>query len=77
MMEQDKIYEVLENSNLKEDFDKIFNDVMNEFNIDNWYDLLESDKMSIVEDRIAEKFGSDIFSTEDYIAWYDLMCWEL
>ncbi len=53
---------------MAERFEEIFEEVMDEMNME-WYELYDSEDFEIVENRIAEEFGEEIFETEEYHDW--------
>jgi hypothetical protein len=59
-------------------FEEIFETVMDELNINAWYELFDSNRFGIVEERIREYFGvEDEFDVEGYDDWYNTMCEDL
>ena len=51
-------------------FEEIFENVMDELNIDAWYDLYDDVAFQIVEDRIADRFEvSDPYTIDGYADW--------
>lgn len=59
-------------------FDAIFEAVMDELELDGWWELFDSEQFELVEVRIAEEFGvEDADEVEGFIAWYNEMAWDL
>ncbi len=59
-------------------FESIFESVMDELNISAWYELFDSDRFEIVEERIRECFGvEDEFEIDEYDDWYNTMVMDL
>ena len=54
-------------------FEEIFEAVMNELAICNWWELFDSGDFEVVEERICDRFGV----TEGFIEWNNEMCDEL
>lgn len=59
-------------------FESIFEQVMDEMGITEWYVLFDSSNFEIVEGRIRERFGvEDEFEIDEYDDWYNTMCMDL
>ena len=58
---------------MKDMFDKVFEEVMNEKNINDWYVLYDSDDFDEVIDRISKLLGYDCWENEEFGEWeYDM-----
>ena len=59
-------------------FERVFDEVMTELNINNWWELYDSDNFEIVEKRIAENLGiEDAYDNEEFRKWETEMYWDL
>lgn len=59
---------------MTEMFERVFEEVMDELNLNAWYELYDSEKFSIVENRIAEKLGiTDPYENEEFCNWENEM----
>ena len=59
-------------------FEEIFEAVMNELAICNWWELFDSGDFEVVEERICDRFGvTDPTEVEGFIEWNNEMCDEL
>jgi hypothetical protein len=47
-------------------FEEIFEEVMIENEIEEWYELFDSDDFEIVEERIVKELGKEILKSEEY-----------
>lgn len=62
---------------MRERFDEIFGEVMEELGLDEWYELFDSDDFEKVQMRIVDEFGMSILEMDDYIEWAEEMAEEL
>lgn len=58
-------------------FEEVFEKVMDELNISNWWELFDSDSFSIVEERISHILGYDCWDCREFVNWYNDMCMDL
>lgn len=59
-------------------FEEIFEAVMNELAICDWWELFDSEDFEVVEERICDRFGvTDPAEVEGFIEWNNMMCDEL
>lgn len=59
-------------------FEEIFEAVMSELRIRDWYVLFDSNDFEVVEERICDHFGvDDPAEVEGFIEWNNMMCDEL
>ena len=59
-------------------FDEVFEEVMTEMGITEWYVLFDSEEFDEVERRIAERCGvEDVTEVEGFTEWYDEMAMDL
>jgi hypothetical protein len=65
---------------MTEMFEKIFEEVMTEMNINSWYELYDSEKFEIVRERIAKAMNitiEELDENTEYNKWDEEMYWEL
>jgi hypothetical protein len=65
---------------MTEMFEKIFEEVMTEMNINSWYELYDSEKFEIVRERIAKAMNitiEELDENAEYNKWDEEMYWEL
>ena len=65
---------------MTEMFEKIFEEVMTEMNINSWYELYDSEKFEIVRERIAKAMNitiEELDENAEYNEWDEEMYWEL
>ena len=65
---------------MTEMFEKIFEEVMTEMNINSWYELYDSEKFEVVRERIAEAMNitiEELDENAEYNKWDEEMYWEL
>ena len=58
-------------------FDEVFESVMDELQINEWYVLFDSDNFEIVEQRISECLGYDCWECDEFVGWYHEMAEDL
>lgn len=58
-------------------FEEIFEEVMIENEIEEWYELFDSDDFEIVEERIVKELGKEILKSEEYNNWIEIMALDL
>ena len=59
-------------------FDKVFEEVMTEMGITEWYVLFDSEEFDEVERRICEAYGvSEATEVEGFTEWYNEMAMDL
>ena len=59
-------------------FEEIFEAVMGELGISDWWALFDSEDFEVVEERICDRFGvTDSAEVEGFIEWNNMMCDEL
>lgn len=59
-------------------FESIFEEVMNELNISNWWELADSNSFEIVENRVAEALGiTEAYESSEFCEWANEMAAEL
>lgn len=58
-------------------FDDVFEEVMDELEISDWWELFDDRRFEIVEERITERLGHDCWEDEDFLAWNRSMGEEL
>ena len=65
-----------EENTMRADFEEVFEEVMEMFNMD-WWELFDSDKFSVVEDKLIERFGMSVLESEEFHSWVNEMAEEL
>ena len=61
-------------------FDMVFEAVMEELDLDEWYQLFDSEDFGIVEQRIATALGistADLYDIEEFDEWTSEMAMDL
>lgn len=58
-------------------FEEIFEEVIIENEIEEWYELFDSDDFEIVEERIVKELGKEILKSEEYNNWIEIMALDL
>jgi len=59
-----------------ERFEEIFEEVMEEKNME-WWELYDSSDFDEVENRIVEEFGKDVLDSDEYCNWTNEMTMDL
>ena len=59
-----------------ERFEKIFEEVMEEKNME-WWELYDSSDFDEVENRIVAEFGKDVLDSDEYCDWTNEMTMDL
>ena len=59
-----------------ERFEEIFEEVMEEKNMD-WWELYDSSDFDEVENRIVAEFGKDVLDSNEYCDWTNEMTMDL
>ena len=59
-----------------ERFEEIFEEVMEEKNME-WWELYDSSDFDEVENRIVAEFGKDVLDSDEYCDWTDEMTMDL
>ena len=59
-----------------ERFEEIFEEVMEEKNME-WWELYDSSDFDEVENRIVAEFGKDILDSDEYCDWINEMTMDL
>ena len=62
---------------MMEMFDKVFDEVMEENRLENWYELFDSDEFGEVEERVSNLLGYDCWDNEEFCKWVDDMNMDL
>ena len=59
-------------------FDEIFEVVMDELGLSDWWELFDSEAFDEVEIRIAERFSvTEVTEIEGFVEWYNTMAEDL
>lgn len=61
-------------------FDMVFEAVMEELDLDEWYQLFDSEDFGIVEQRVATALGistADLYDVEEFDEWTSEMAMDL
>jgi len=58
-------------------FEAIFEEVMEELGLTEWWELADGDDFEIVEERITEALGHDCWEDVDFVAWHREMAEDL
>ena len=61
---------------MTERFEEIFEEVMEEKNME-WWELYDSSDFDEVENRIVAEFGKDILDSDEYCDWINEMTMDL
>ena len=59
-----------------ERFEEIFEEVMEEKNME-WWELYDSSDFDEVENRIVAEFGKDVLDSDEYCGWTNEMTMDL
>jgi hypothetical protein len=58
-------------------FEEVFEEVMEMFGLSGWWKLFDSDKFSVVEDKLVERFGESVLESEEFLSWVGEMAADL
>lgn len=59
------------------EFEMVFEMVMEMFGLENWWELFDSEKFSVVESKLVEMYGESVLESEEYVEWVKEMYWDL
>ena len=62
---------------MMEMFDKVFDEVMEENGLENWYELFDSDEFGEVEERVSNLLGYDCWDNDEFCDWVYYMSMSL
>lgn len=54
-------------------FEEVFEEVMEMFGMEGWWELFDSDKFSVVEEKLVERFGESVLESEEFCSWVEEM----
>lgn len=58
-------------------FGEVFEEVMEMFGMEEWWELFDSGKFSVVEKKLVERFGESVLESEEFCSWFDEMAADL
>jgi hypothetical protein len=58
-------------------FEEVFEEVMEMFDLSGWWQLFDSEKFSVVEEKLVERFGESVLESEEFCSWVDEMASDL
>ena len=58
-------------------FEEVFEEVMEMFGLSGWWQLFDSDKFSVVEGKLVERFGESVLESEEFCSWVEEMAADL
>ena len=58
-------------------FEQVFENVMEELGLENWWELYDSENFDLVVERISERLGHNAWDDPEFIVWQDTMADDL
>lgn len=54
-------------------FEEVFEEVMEMFGMQEWWELFDSEEFSVVEEMLVQRFGQSVLESEEFCSWVEEM----
>lgn len=54
-------------------FEEVFEEVMEMFGLEEWWELFDSEEFSVVEQMLVQRFGESVLESEEFLSWVEEM----
>ena len=54
-------------------FEEVFEEVMEMFGMEEWWELFDSEEFSVVEEMLVQRFGESVLESEEFCSWVEEM----
>lgn len=54
-------------------FEEVFEEVMEMFGMQEWWELFDSEEFSVVEEMLVQRFGESVLESEEFCSWVEEM----